>query len=319
MATIPPPTSEQKLREALPDAFEKLGPELFKSVIEVSNAARANDSPTIVQGRLTLTSGTAVTTSDVTSSTVYFTPHGGNKIALYSGTIWQLLSFSELSVAVPSNTSTPFDIFAYNNSGVVALETTAWTDDTTRATALTTQDGIYVKTGALTRRYLGTGRTNSVSGQTEDSLGKRFLWNYYNRMPRVLNVIESATSWTYGSASWRAGNNSNSNRVQIVVGVAESQLRLNLTSLADAVQNRVAAIAIGEDSAISPHSRSMGRYVIGNGNALYIDMIGESELITFPAVGYHYYQWLELTSGLITFYGGSSPLYVTGLSGEIDG
>lgn len=43
--------------------------------------------PSICQGRLTLTSGTPVTTSDVTAATtIYFTPYKGNRIALCGGT-----------------------------------------------------------------------------------------------------------------------------------------------------------------------------------------------------------------------------------------
>lgn len=43
-------------------------------------------------GRLTLTTGTPITTSDVTASTsVYFTPYKGNRIALFNGCSWQAL------------------------------------------------------------------------------------------------------------------------------------------------------------------------------------------------------------------------------------
>lgn len=104
-------------------------------------------------GRLTLTSGTPVTTSDVSNATaIYFTPFHGNKISLYNGSVWQLLSFSEISLALGTISSgTNYDVFAYNNSGTVALDSiVAWTNDTTRATALALQDGIYVKSGALT-------------------------------------------------------------------------------------------------------------------------------------------------------------------------
>ena len=40
-------------------------------------------------GRLTLTSGTPVTTNDVTAATtIYYTPYKGNAIQLYNGTNW---------------------------------------------------------------------------------------------------------------------------------------------------------------------------------------------------------------------------------------
>jgi hypothetical protein len=39
-------------------------------------------------------------------------------------------------------TGKPFDIFGYDNSGSLAIESLVWTNDTVRATALTLQDGI---------------------------------------------------------------------------------------------------------------------------------------------------------------------------------
>lgn len=53
----------------------------------------------VVNGRLTLTSGTPVTTTDVTGAqTVYFTPYKGNRITLYDGTRAQPVTFSEQSI-----------------------------------------------------------------------------------------------------------------------------------------------------------------------------------------------------------------------------
>lgn len=193
----------------------------------------ASDSATIMNGRLTLTSGTAITTSDVLSATiVYLTPFDGDKISLYSGTIWQLLSFTEKSVAVPSTTGRPFDIFAYNNSGTVALEALDWTNDTTRATALTTQNGVWVKTGAATRRYLGTGYTTGVSGQTEDSVANRFLWNYYNRVERLM-ADSDGTNHSYSGGAWRYWNNSSSScAVYFVVGLSIEPMTIGVAGQA---------------------------------------------------------------------------------------
>src|SRR5688572_4720973 len=137
-------------------------------------------------GRMTLTTGLPVTTADVTgASTVYFTPFRGNLIAVHDGDHWQVLSFAELSLALGSDAAnTNYDLFAYYSSGAVALERVAWTNATTRATALTTLDGVPVKSSDTTRRYLGTYRTTATVGQTEDSVGKRFVWNYYHRVRR---------------------------------------------------------------------------------------------------------------------------------------
>jgi hypothetical protein len=229
-------------------------------------ASAATAIRSICDGRLTLTSGTAVTTSDVTAAaTVYFTPYKGSQIALYDGAAtWALFAFTEVSVAVPSNTVTPFDIFAYDSSGLT-LEAVAWTNDTTRATAITLQNGVYVKSGTTTRRYLGTGRTTSVSGQTESSESKRFLWNYYNRVPRELRVTESTNSWTYNSATVRPLNNSTANRVELVIGVAEAYVEFTHWMTAGTTASAAAISGIGLDST----TVSSAKLTSGGGRSLF--------------------------------------------------
>jgi hypothetical protein len=103
---------------------------------------------------------------------------------------------------------------------VPTLELLAWTNDTTRATAIVlTTTGAYTKSGDLTRRYLGSFRTTAVAGQTEDSLTKRYLWNYYNRLRRQLKRFETASTWTYSIATIRQANGNTSNQVDMVIGV----------------------------------------------------------------------------------------------------
>jgi hypothetical protein len=182
------------------------------------------------QGRLTLTSGTPVTTSDVTAATtLYFTPYKGNYITLYTSGAWKLYSFSEISIAVPATTSTMYDVWAFDSGGNVTLEVLAWTNDTTRATALVFQDGVYCKSGALSRRYLGSFRTTTVSGQTEDSLLKRYVWNYNNRVERALTMTSATSSWTYATATWRQANASTANQIDTIVGVAEDRINVTLS------------------------------------------------------------------------------------------
>lgn len=252
----------------------------------------------VAQGRLTLTSATAVTTSDVTAATtVYFTPYTGNRIALYNGSAWEMLNFSEISIAVPATTNTLYDVWAYNNSGSVALEATAWTNDTTRATALVLQNGVYCKTGALTRRYLGSFRTTGSSGQTEDSKAKRYVWNYYNRVARQLRVTESAASWTYSTATWRAANNSATNRVDFVRGLNEDVVSVTMSAsvINSTATFRQTAIGFGEDTTTTV----TGRYTqdcSGNAasrtlHAYYDDM---------PSAGRHFLSWNEYGGGTDT-------------------
>lgn len=158
-------------------------------------------------GRLTLTSGTPVTTSDVTGATnIYYTPYVSNVISLWTGYRWQPIEFSEYTLALGTLTSgKPYDVFAYLNSGALACEVLVWTDDTTRATAITIQDGRYCKSGAKDRLYLGTFYTTATT-TTEDSAEKRYLFNGYNRVQKNTFSPEG-TSHAIQSVGPRQWNN----------------------------------------------------------------------------------------------------------------
>lgn len=277
---------------------------------------------TIVNGRLSLTTGVPVTTADVTAATtVYWVPYQGNEIALYSGSAWVTFAQAQLSIAVPATTSTMYDVFMDYNSGTPALSLTAWTNDTTRATALTTQDGVYVKTGAATSRYLGSFRTTAVSGQTEDSLTKRYLWNYYNRVPRALQRFETNSSWTYTTATVRQANGSTANQVDVVIGVAETTVDLSLTvTFQNSAANVLVSAGIGLDSTTT--------YAAGGFSASSVAGAGNQQFgtryIGFPAVGRHYYSWNEWStaSGSTSWYGaigGLGSSISAGLTGTVWG
>jgi len=277
----------------------------------------------IVEGRLTLTSGTPVTTGDVTAATtVYFTPlDKGNRIALYDGSSdWDVLSFAEKSVAVPATTVTPFDIFAYNNAGTVALEALSWTNDTTRATALTLQDGVYVKTGATTRRYLGTGRTTSVSGQTEDSATKRFLVNFYNPEPRLLFKADPTNTWTWDGIGWRYVHNDSTNRVEIVSPLGATLVSLEAYLVVAHSANGVCLTGIGEDSAVTIDPSTLVELFQWTTNTAGMFVGLASSLKKYASIGYHYYSWLERTnSATATFASLATGLRQSGITGVILG
>lgn len=259
-------------------------------------------------GRLTLTSGTPVTTSDVTAATtLYYALYHGNRVALYDGsTGWAVLTFTELSIAVPATTNQMYDVFAYNNSGTAALELLAWTNDTTRATALTTQDGVLVKTGALTRRYLGSFRTTAVSGQTEDSATKRYVWNAYNRVRRPMQVTEATATWTYTSTTVRQTNASAANQLEVVVGVAEVAININVaTSASNSTAGRGIWTGIGYDSTTAYTRGVLGQISFPVAN-YYVMITGN--LVHMPAAGYHFYSWNESNDavGAVTYQGSAS-------------
>lgn len=251
--------------------------------------------------RLTLTTAVPVTTTDVTSAgTLYLTPCGkGNQIGLYNGSSWDILSSAEVNLALTLTSGNNYDIFGYDNAGTLTLETLIWTNDTTRATALALQDGVLVKTGDLTKRYLGTLRA-SGSNVTEDSLLRRFLYNHYNQKRRELKLVETTNSWTYASASYGAWNGSTNNRVQFVVGVNEELIHLDfLAGIAYSATN-IGHIGIGLDSTTV---NTADLFPQGS----YTSSVGVTQLAKwtgYSGIGFHYLQALQYSdSGTTTYFG----------------
>jgi hypothetical protein len=253
----------------------------------------------ICQGRLTLESGVPVSTTDQTAkTTVYFTPYVGNCVGLYDGTSWTLHTFTERSLALGTLTSGQnYDVFLYDNSGTLTLELTAWTNNTTRATALTTQDGVYVKTGATTRRYLGTLQTMSTT-TTELSASKLGLWNLYNQVAFKLKRIEATTSWTYNSTTVRQANNSSSNSIWALQGLALSPALVTAEGPCTHGATNAGYYDIGLGST-TPAAESISRGGAGSTTAIVARM-------QHKAVGYYEYRWLEAcvnATASCTFYG----------------
>jgi hypothetical protein len=274
-------------------------------------------------GRLTLTTALPVTTADVTAATtIYFTPFKGNKIALYSGSAWAVYTFTERSLALGTLTADkPYDVFIYNNAGTLTLEFLVWTNLTTRATALVLQDGVLCKSGALTRRYLGTFYTVSTT-TTEDSFAKRFLWNYYNRVRRTLRALEATDSWTYTTATIRQANGSTANQLAFVIGIAEVEVAAEVLCTArNTAANVTNQVLIGEDSTTTMATGCLTpNYVTQVAN---LEMMPYAALRKYPTPGYHFWSWLEFSAatGTTTWFGdaGVPTRIQSGIHGSIEG
>lgn len=269
--------------------------------------------------RLTLTAALPVTTADVTAATtIYATPTTGNRIDLpdSSGNPIRHTS-AEFSIAVPATTTQMYDIFVYSNNGVATLELLAWTNDTTRATAIIrTTTGRLYKTGDLTRLYVGSFRTTGVSGQTEDSVTKRFLWNHYNRADRKLLKAESTATWAYTTNTWRQANGATTNQVELVVGVADVLTDAQVVAaFANTGAGVLCAVAVGVDSTSSPDGQNEGGY--GDSSTIRLTLLAIWK--SYLAVGYHKLVWLEnsTATGTTTWssvigFGGSSVSAIYG-------
>jgi len=142
--------------------------------------------------RLTLTSGLAVTTTDVVNaSTIYLTPYKGNVISLYDGTKWVSYESNEISLALGTLATGNYDVFCYANAGVPTLEFLAWTNATTQAVPITKLNGVNVKSTDTTRRWVGSFENKgNVSSTVTISNGTpcTITWNSnpaINNMPVV--------------------------------------------------------------------------------------------------------------------------------------
>lgn len=226
-------------------------PQILTFDVFASNGDDGVDGLNNPGGRLTLESGVPLSASDQTAkTTVYYTAYLHSFISLFAAGSWTHNTFgSEKSVAVPSTTNTPFDVFGYLSAGDLALETVNWTNDTTRATALVRQDGFWVKSGDATRLYLGTCRTTAVSGQCEDSQARRLVWNQFNREARGLKKELSGSGYTYNTNTYRQTNADTANQVDFIIGLTTSHVWLqNSVLITSTVASAVANIGIGLNS-----------------------------------------------------------------------
>ncbi len=273
----------------------------------------------ICEGRLTLTTAVPVTTADVTAATtLYFTPYQGNQIGTYSGSAWSVNAFTEKSITLASLTAgLPYDVFIVDST--LALELLAWTNATTRATALVLQDGIYCKTGALTRRYLGT-ICIAATGQCEDSLARRLVFNYYNRVNRPMQVFDPTDTWSYATATWRAANGTTTNhRLDYVCGVSEQPVKCEVVVALDFATSGSGAVGIGIDSTSANSARLFTDYNMAS--TVAVRPFNRAEYSGFPGVGYHSLTWLEYTrTGTATYTGDDGVAnQQSGMIGEVLG
>jgi len=280
----------------------------------------------VAGGRLTLESNVPISTSDQTAkTTIYYTPYMGNKLSLYNTTtgLWTVHEFAQLSHSLSGETADKnYDIFAKSTNGVVSLEALIWTADTTRATALVLQDGVYCKTGALDQRYIGTYRITGTTGQCEDSFAKRLVWNAYNQVDRALYYLPSANSWSYTTATIRQANNTAANKIEAVAGLDGNSIAVDnwvMCSNGAAATTTFMAVGIGESSTTANATGT----IVMPATPLVADYIlsSSAHLKKHKSAGYHYYAMLEWSTAAntTTWYGdnGAPTVRQSGISATL--
>ena len=252
----------------------------------------------VAGGRLTLESNVPVSTSDQTgATTIYYTPYMGNKISLYNTTtgLWTVHEFAQLSHSLSGETADKnYDVFAKSTNGVVSLEALIWTADTTRATALVLQDGVYCKTGALDQRYIGTYRITDTTGECEDSFAKRLVWNAYNQVDRALYFLPPENGWSGLGATIQQANNTARNKVECVSGRDGNSITVDnwmMCSCSAVAANTYMAVGIGESSTTVNATGTIVMQVAPSVADFYF--ISSAHLKKHKSEGYHYYAMLE--------------------------
>jgi hypothetical protein len=304
------------------------------------------------QGRLTLTSGVAVTTSDVAGATsIYFTPTGGNQVPIYDGTNMVPTTFAELTLALDSTAAHTgyqqsgknFDLFVVNDSGTIRLGTgPAWSSDTARGTGAGTTELDFSKSGIPTNKNTMTLRFGSASGNTvsvaanlatyvgsfravadgqaTDSKALRLLFNAFNQVLRAIRVSDPTASWTYSTGSWRQVRASTANQIDILDGLGLVAVDVKCMAFANssAATLRIVRSGIGLDGTTAIASGATG-------TAASVSSAAATTMYSFyaasPGIGKHSITWLEFGGGTDTqtWFGTDtgSGNFVSGLVGTI--
>lgn len=273
--------------------------------------------------RLTLSSGVPVMTSTVSgATTVYFTPYLGRWVPIYDGANWTMVDTGgELSQATTDNTKSPaavaassvYDIFVWQdtNNVIRATRGPAWNSATSRGTGAGTSqlsqvNGFYTNTVAITNgpaasrgTYVGSICSNgsstidwipgaSASGGTA---GVHNVWNMYNAVAVVSQVLDSEAPYTYTTATVRQAAASAGNQISYLVGLAGSGMTVIYRADLTITTSGAPSIGIGLDSITTYTTHSYAQ--LGSGALASISSIWSF----IPSIGSHYVAALEESDG----------------------
>ena len=286
--------------------------------------------PIEAQGRITTQSGQGLSTTDRTAQTsLYYTPYTGNVISLYNTTTssWENVTFTELSLSINAYTaSTNYDVFVVRSGSSLLLYLNSWSTATARSVSpftFSSVNGAYylAGTGYNATRYVGTIRTTATTGQTEDSMGNRFVWNMYNQVPRPILRQDGTASWTYASTTYRnaRGQVNDPNRLFFVIGQPISFVDCWIhadSSHATAGQGSIQVVTYDSTTVFTamPGGVALAAYLYSQVASQRVRMVGRN--FGWPDIGYHYLSWSEriISTGTATIYGAVDS---TGLAGSI--
>jgi hypothetical protein len=188
--------------------------------------------------------------------------------------------------------SSAFDIFLYDDSGTLKADKVIWTDLTTRATAITTQDGIEVLTGSTGKLLVGSYRTMTTAGESKWNRQYRTISNRYNQTRFELRGGQQS-SHAVSSTSYVEMNGSDTTRAYFML-CKEQRMRMRAGGQAYGASGRICYFSIGLDG--TTNSDSYRHEVYGAGASQDYYKLGWAIQDTYVAAGGHYYTGLEKVS-----------------------
>lgn len=300
------------------DADDPPEPLIIPGPAGATGATGSAGSGIVVQpcGRITLTTGVPVMTSDVNAATtIFYTPYNGATIPLFDGTsVWTMTTFTEVSQALSDTTKSPlaavggklYDVFGWSDAGTFrATRGPAWASSSGRGTGAGTteliyQDGILVNKIAITNgpaakkgTFLGTiqlsglGSVNFITstpgGAGGTTIASRLdVWNMYNRVNIVCVNIDTTASYTYSLLTWREKNGSAGNEIIFLCGWVEDHfMAASNENAANSTAAGLAFCGVGFNSTTVPSVASiLGTMVAGKQASATATMVGRPLLGT---------------------------------------
>ena len=243
-------------------------------------------------------------TDQSAKTTLYIHRVGGDRTDIYNTTrtTWQpTVQTATLSLTTFS-ASTMYDIFVYDGgSHTLAAEKLAWTNVTTRATALVWNEGRLVKSGDASRLYIGSVYADG-SSQLNDTASKRDVWNHYNRVPRHFLAQPTGGFHTYSSTTYRefgGGSTLGQTRVSIVCGEPTPVEAAAQCYCFHGTSGQYASTSVGVDTSSVSSAQGKGCWVDNSGTQVPCEYRGTL------AAGYHTLRFLQqaVASGTMSWAG----------------
>jgi hypothetical protein len=232
-------------------------------------------------GRLTLQSATPImTSSQTTPQTVFYAPYVNQFVPIWNGSTLQQYNFCSslsdqvgLSLVMGGSASWPitnnFDVFVTLNVGVPVLASVQWTNQTTRATALSIFGGMLTNATTATMRlsasstlsvptnqgtFLGSFSTVNANGQSAFLYGSAAsgggnaylgICNYYNKALFTTGVEDTGAPYTYTTATARNARGSGTNIIQYIQSDSERAVSSCYVAASQTTSNASADVVTG--------------------------------------------------------------------------